>query len=36
MEYKNAITVYQDILGSSNCKYIDHFPIRGRHNNLDI
>ena len=25
-----------EILGSSNSKYIDQFFIRGRHNNLDI
>ena len=34
-EYENGIVVFDDILGSSNCKFIDHF-FRGRHNNLDI
>ena len=35
-EYKNAIIVFDDILGTSNSKYIDHIFIGGRHNNLDI
>ena len=35
-EYKNGIIVFDDILGSSNCRFIDQFFIRGRHNNLDI
>ena len=35
-EYENAIIVFDDILGSSNSRYIDQFFIRGRHNNLDI
>ena len=28
--------VFPDILGSSNCKYVNQFFKRGRHNNLDI
>ena len=35
-EYENGIIVFDDILGSSNCRLIDQFFIRGRHNNLDI
>ena len=35
-EYENGIIVLDDILGSSNSRFIDHFFIRGRHNNLDI
>ena len=35
-EYENGIIVFDDILGSSNSKFIDQFFIRGRHNNLDI
>ena len=35
-EYENGIIVSDDILGSSNSKFIDQFFIRGRHNNLDI
>ena len=35
-EYENGIKVFDDILGSSNSKFIDQFFIRGRHNNLDI
>ena len=35
-EYENGIIVFDDILGSSNSRYIDQFFIRGRHNNLDI
>ena len=35
-EYENGIIVFDDILGSSNCRFIDQFFIRGRHNNLDI
>ena len=35
-EYENAIIVFDDILGSSNSRYIDQFFIRGRHKNLDI
>ena len=35
-ENENGITVFDDILGSSNIKFIDQFFIRGRHNNLDI
>ena len=35
-EYENGIIVFDDILGSSNSRFIDHFFIRGRHNNLDI
>ena len=33
-EYENG--VFDDILGSSNSKFIDQFFIRGRHKNLDI
>ena len=35
-EYENGIIVFDDILGSSNSRYIDQFFIRGRHNDLDI
>ena len=35
-EYENGIIVFDDISGSSNCRFIDQFFIRGRHNNLDI
>ena len=35
-EYKNGIIVFDDILGSSNSRFIDQFFIRGRHNNLEI
>ena len=32
-EYENAMVVFDDILGSSNSRFIDQFFIRGRHNN---
>ena len=35
-EYENGIIVFDDILGSSNSRFIEQFFIRGRHNNLDI
>ena len=35
-EYKNGVIVFDDVLGSSNSRFIDQFFIRGRHNNLDI
>ena len=35
-EYENGIIVFDDILGSSNSRFVDQFFIRGRHNNLDI
>ena len=35
-EYENGIIVFDDILGSSNSRFIDQFFIRGRHKNLDI
>ena len=35
-EYENGIIVFDDILGSSNSRFIDQFFMRGRHNNLDI
>ena len=35
-EYENVIIVFDDILGSSNSRFIDQFFIRGRHNSLDI
>ena len=35
-EYENGIIVFDDILGSSNSRFIDQFSIRGRHNKLDI
>ena len=35
-EYENGIIVFDDILGSTNSRFIDQFFIRGRHNNLDI
>ena len=35
-EYENGIIVFDDILGSSNSRFIDQFFIRGRHDNLDI
>ena len=34
-EYENGIIVFDDILGSTNSRFIDQFFIRGRHNNLD-
>ena len=30
-EYEDAIIVFDDILGTSNCKHIDQFFRRGRH-----
>ena len=35
-KYENGIIVFDDILGSSNSRFIDQFFIRGRHKNLDI
>ena len=35
-EYENGIKVFDDILRSSNSRFIDQFFIRGRHNNLDL
>ena len=35
-EYENGVIVFDDILGSSNSRFIDQFFIRGRHNDLDI
>ena len=35
-EYENGVIVFDDILGSSNSRFIEQFFIRGRHNNLDI
>ena len=35
-EYENGIISLDDVLGSSNSRFIDQFFIRGRHNNLDI
>ena len=35
-EYENGNIVFDDILGSSNSRFIDQFFIRGRHDNLDI
>ena len=35
-EYENVIIVFDDVLGSTNSRFIDQFFIRGRHNNLDI
>ena len=35
-EHENGIIVFDDILGSTNSRFIDQFFIRGRHNNLDI
>ena len=35
-EYENGIIVFDDILGSSNNRFIDQFFIRGRHNKLDF
>ena len=35
-EYESGIIVFDDILGSSNSRFIDQFFIRGRHTNLDI
>ena len=35
-EYKNAIIVFDDILGTSISKYLDQFSIRDRHKNLDM
>ena len=35
-DYENGILVFDDILGSSNSRFIDQFFVRGRHNKLDI
>ena len=35
-EYKNAVIVFDDVLGSSNSRFIHQFFIRGRYNNLNI
>ena len=35
-EYEIAIIGFDDILGSSNSRYIDQFFIKGRHRKLDI
>ena len=35
-EYENGVIVFDDVLGSSNSRFIDQCFIRGRHNNLDI
>ena len=35
-EYENGIIVFDDILGSSNSRFLDQFFTRGRHYNLDI
>ena len=35
-EYENGIVVFDDILRSSNSRFIHQFFIRGRHNKLDI
>ena len=35
-EYENGILVFDDILGSSNSRFVEQFFIRGRHNNSDI
>ena len=35
-EYENGIIVFDDILSSSNSRFIDQFFLRGRQNNLDI
>ena len=35
-EYESGIIVFDDILGSSNSRFIDQFFIRGQHKNLDI
>ena len=35
-DYENGIIVFDDILGSTNSRFIDQIFIRGRHNNLDI
>ena len=35
-EYENGIIVFDDVLGSTNSRFIDQFFIRGRHNNLDF
>ena len=35
-DYENVITVFDVILGTSNSKLIDQFPIRGRQNSLNL
>ena len=35
-EYENGIIVFDDVLGSSNSRFIDQFFIRGRHNDSHI
>ena len=34
-EYENGIIVFDDVLGSSNSRFMNQFFIRGRHNNLN-
>ena len=35
-EYENGMLVFDDILGSSNSRFIDQSFVRGRHDDLDI
>ena len=35
-EYESAIIVFDEILGSSDCRYKEQIFTRGQHNNLDI
>ena len=35
-EYENGVIVFDDVLSSSNSRFIDQFFIRGRHSLLDI
>ena len=35
-EYENGIIDFDDILGSTNSRFMNQFFIRGRHNKLDI
>ena len=35
-EHENAIIFFDDILGSTNSKYIDQFFIRGKYNKLKV
>ena len=36
IEYENGLIVFDDILGSSNSRFLDKFFVRGRHNILDF
>ena len=35
-EYEKTVVVFDDILVSPNSRHVDHFLIRGRHNDINI